>query len=620
MIRELIAPIALLGLIASMILPLPTTVLDFLLVGNLLFALCLMLSAFFIVEPTKLSALPTLLLLATLCRLSLNIGTTRLILSNGDGGRVIEAFGKVVIGNNLVVGLVVFLVITLVQFIVIAKGSERVAEVAARFTLDALPGKQMSIDADVRAGLLNFEMAREKRQDLQTESRFYGALDGAMKFVKGDAIAGIVITAINILGGFAVGLFMMDLGIQGSVSKFTILSVGDGLISQIPALLNSIAAGMVITRVTRGDGKSLAFEIWNQLGQVTLVTVLLGIASLILSVVPGMPTLPFLAIGVFLLARGAIGLLQDSKAAASPAPVKFNPAVPALVRIDFSADLAQELYQSGKLPDRLEQLRQSIFDRYGLILSLPELMVDRSLVGQSFRLRMRGVVASEIIVRAKDREAFNQIEQQILDLVGRRTAECIDDILTRRTLDHFEKNAPELVAAVVPGIVSVTQVSDVLKNLSSEGLSIQSFDVILQALAEYGPKSSSERQLLEEVRIAMRRLISATFADSQGQLQIITIDPELDLRLAQSERRGQPIHLPSIDWLSHKLEQLENKVAAIVVSRASRRIIRECLDARGQRRVVLAHEELSDDLKLISVAHLEGLHEDDFVEAEQLAA
>ena len=620
MIRELIAPIALLGLIASMILPLPTTVLDFLLVGNLLFALCLMLSAFFIVEPTKLSALPTLLLLATLCRLSLNIGTTRLILSNGDGGRVIEAFGKVVIGNNLVVGLVVFLVITLVQFIVIAKGSERVAEVAARFTLDALPGKQMSIDADVRAGLLNFEMAREKRQDLQTESRFYGALDGAMKFVKGDAIAGIVITAINILGGFAVGLFMMDLGIQGSVSKFTILSVGDGLISQIPALLNSIAAGMVITRVTRGDGKSLAFEIWNQLGQVTLVTVLLGIASLILSVVPGMPTLPFLAIGVFLLARGAIGLLQDSKAAASPAPVKFNPAVPALIRIDFSADLAQELYQSGKLPDRLEQLRQSIFDRYGLILSLPELMVDRSLVGQSFRLRMRGVVASEIIVRAKDREAFNQIEQQILDLVGRRTAECIDDILTRRTLDHFEKNAPELVAAVVPGIVSVTQVSDVLKNLSSEGLSIQSFDVILQALAEYGPKSSSERQLLEEVRIAMRRLISATFADSQGQLQIITIDPELDLRLAQSERRGQPIHLPSIDWLSHGLEQLENKVAAIVVSRASRRIIRECLDARGQRRVVLAHEELSDDLKLISVAHLEGLHEADFVEAEQLAA
>ena len=212
--RELVVPIALIAIFASMLLPLPQGVLDVLLAGNLFLALLLFLSTLYISDPLKLSALPPILLLATLYRLALNISTTRLILSDGNAGQVVEAFGTVVVQGNIVVGVVVFLVITLIQFIVIAKGSERVAEVSARFTLDALPGKQMSIDADVRAGLIDFETAREKRQDLQTESHFYGALDGAMKFIKGDAIAGIAITAVNVIGGLTVGVGMNGLSFE----------------------------------------------------------------------------------------------------------------------------------------------------------------------------------------------------------------------------------------------------------------------------------------------------------------------------------------------------------------------------------------------------------------------
>ena len=215
--KNLILPLSVLAMFASMLLPLPSGLLDILLVANLILSLLLLISALYITKPLKLSALPTLLLLATLFRLSLNVSTTRMILGSSGISKTIEAFGKVVIQGNLVVGVVVFLVITLVQFIVIAKGSERVAEVSARFTLDAMPGKQMSIDADVRAGLIDFKTAKEKREELQTESRFYGALDGAMKFVKGDAIAGLVITTINIIGGFAVGIFINNMDIQAEI-------------------------------------------------------------------------------------------------------------------------------------------------------------------------------------------------------------------------------------------------------------------------------------------------------------------------------------------------------------------------------------------------------------------
>ena len=259
--RDIVMPVGLLLVVGCMIIPLPPAVLDILLCSNLLFALLLVISALHIRDPLKLATLPSLLLMATLFRLSLNLATTRAVLGSGHAGKAVEAFGSVVIQGSVAVGFVLFLLITLIQFIVVAKGAERVAEVAARFTLDALPGKQMAIDAELRSGLLDSETARRKRLEVQMESRFYGALDGAMKFVKGDAIAGIVITFVNICGGLLIGLLVHELEFDVALRRYTVLTIGDGLLSQIPSLLNSIAAGLIVTRVQVDESSTLSSDL-----------------------------------------------------------------------------------------------------------------------------------------------------------------------------------------------------------------------------------------------------------------------------------------------------------------------------------------------------------------------
>ena len=265
--RDIVMPVGLLLVVGCMIIPLPPAVLDILLCSNLLFALLLVISALHIRDPLKLATLPSLLLMATLFRLSLNLATTRAVLGSGHAGKAVEAFGSVVIQGSVAVGFVLFLLITLIQFIVVAKGAERVAEVAARFTLDALPGKQMAIDAELRSGLLDSETARRKRLEVQMESRFYGALDGAMKFVKGDAIAGIVITFVNICGGLLIGLLVHELEFDVALRRYTVLTIGDGLLSQIPSLLNSIAAGLIVTRVQVDESSTLSSDLISQLSQ-----------------------------------------------------------------------------------------------------------------------------------------------------------------------------------------------------------------------------------------------------------------------------------------------------------------------------------------------------------------
>jgi type III secretion protein V len=265
--KELIVPLGLMLVVGCMIIPLPGAVLDILLCSNLLFALLLVIAALHIRDPLKMATLPSLLLMATLWRLSLNLATTRAVLSSGHAGKAVEAFGSIVIQGSVVVGFVLFLLISLIQFIVVAKGAERVAEVSARFTLDALPGKQMAIDAEIRSGTLDPEAARKKRADVQMESRFYGALDGAMKFVKGDAIAGLVIAAVNILGGLAVGMLIHKLELDVALRRYTVLTIGDGLLSQIPSLLNSVAAGLVVTRVQVDESSTLASDLLGQLAQ-----------------------------------------------------------------------------------------------------------------------------------------------------------------------------------------------------------------------------------------------------------------------------------------------------------------------------------------------------------------
>lgn len=589
--KELVVPLGLLAVMGSMLLPLPPAALDFLLVGNLVIALILFVSSLYVSDSLKLSSLPSLLLIATLYRLGLNVATTRAILSGGDAGQVVLAFGQTVVAGNLIVGIVVFLVLTLIQFVVIAKGAERVAEVAARFTLDALPGKQMSIDADVRAGLIDFETARLRRDDLQTESRFFGALDGAMKFVKGDAIAGLCLVVVNLLGGFLVGMMVERLSLSQAVQQYSLLTIGDGLVSQIPALLNALAAGMVVTRVARGDNVSLAQEVLQQLGQVRAVKVMIAFFTLGAGMLPGMPALPFISLSIVLLLAATVWH-QPERPVAKRLSKNFEPRVPPVLLIEIGEEVRKHLATVPDFSGRMLALREEVHREFGLVIALPELEVAR-LDPQRYQISLRGIPVSEGSAGGNGDETISRIFGAIKDIIADRMVEIVDDIATRRLLDCLEKEAPELVAAVVPTVVTVTQLTDLLRGLAREEVSIKNFDVIVQAVAESGSRASSERMLLEEARIALRRVISHQYAGPDRRILAVVLDPVVDLSIARAERENEPLPVETIDHIARHIRSLPMESAVLATSRASRRILSECLRLKGVSIPVMAYEEVA---------------------------
>ncbi len=621
MFRDLFIPVALIAAVGMMMFPMSPGVMDFLLVINLALALGLLISALYVGDSLKLSSLPSMILLATMFRLTLNVSSTRLILAHGEGGQMIEAFGKVAIQGNLVVGLVVFFIITLIQFIVIAKGSERVAEVSARFTLDALPGKQMSIDADVRAGLIDFETARQKRIDLQVESRFYGALDGAMKFIKGDAIAGMVIIAVNILGGFLVGLVIEGLSFELAIQKYTVLSVGEGLVSQIPALLNALAAGMVVTRVARGTEDSLAREVMEQLGQLPHVRALLGFFALVMACMPGMPVFAFLTLGIFCGGSAIVSWSRRRVRAAAPALKRFQPHTIPTLSAEIGRAQLLSLHGSRVLLEGFEAFRQQGFDQWGLVFALPDIEAAKDFES-GYRLRMRGVPVAHVPSTKQGAEFILEIQAALVDLVNQRTPEFIDDTLTRRTLDYFDKEAPELVSAVVPGVASVTQISELLRSLTREHIPVRNFDLILQAIAEVRPKVGAEHRLLEEVRISLRRLICSLHVGTRGELRAVTVSPLLDLAFAKAEREGSPFNPAHVDMLVNYLRELpandQQNSVVLLVSRAARRLIKECLSIRKIHLPVLCFEEIVDEVSVVALGNVEPAYENEGVSDEEL--
>ena len=306
-VSDIALAIGIVAIIALMVLPLPVLILDTLVAVNIVIGLILVLMGVYITSPLQFSVFPSVLLISTLYRLALSVATTRMILLHGDAGHIIDTFGNMVAGGNIVVGLVVFLIITLVQFIVIAKGAERVAEVAARFTLDARLGKQLSIDSDLRSGLIDKDEAKRKRRAIELESKLHGSMDGAMKFVKGDAIAGIVIIIINLLGGLAIGVLQLDMELNAAMAKYSILTVGDGMVAQIPALLGAMSAGLIVTRATdEQTDRHLGDSIQKQLTAIPRVSLVAGALCLLLAVVPGFPSAVFVTLGLILLVSGAL--------------------------------------------------------------------------------------------------------------------------------------------------------------------------------------------------------------------------------------------------------------------------------------------------------------------------
>ncbi len=593
--KDLFVPLIVLVTMGSMLLPIPAPVLDFLIVTNICLALLLLISSLYISDTLKISALPTLLLVSTLYRLSLNVASTRSILGSGEGGKVIEAFGAVVIGGNLVVGLVIFLVITLIQFVVIAKGSERVAEVAARFTLDALPGKQMSIDADVRAGLIDFETARKRRNEMQTESRFYGALDGAMKFIKGDAIAGVIIAAINIVAGIALGLVSEGLSLSAAVSKYTLLTVGDGLVSQIPALLSALAAGIVVTKVSRGDGLNVAQELLAQMGQVKAAKFIIAGFCCALALVPGMPLVPFATLTILLLLSAILS--RKAEPDSQEQATMFEPKRSPLVEVFIPTALAGKLGSENELKKEINRTREEIYASTGILLLAPNFSIDKN-IENDFRIEIRGITAFREKIVSDNNLVLKQLMNALCHIIEKRKAEIIDDIQSRRLLDFLDKDHPELVASVVPGAITVTQLTEILRALARENLSIKPIELILQGIAESNVKADGTRAILEDVRVCMGRMIVNQHLGNDMKLSCLIVDTALDALIAKAERNGDPIPLEAVTLASDQICTFDYSSLVLVCSKASRALLRDCLKIRRVDIPVLAHEEISEDVEL----------------------
>ncbi len=548
------------SVVGLMIIPLPTWLLDLLIASNLALAVTVLLVTMYVTEPLKIAAFPSLLLITTLIRLALNVSSTRLILLQADAGDMIAAFGGFVVRGNYVVGAVIFLILSIIQFVVIAKGSERVAEVGARFTLDAMPGKQMAIDAELRSGGIDGNEARLRRRELSRESQFYGAMDGAMKFVKGDVIASFLITIINILGGLAIGILQRDMAAEVALKKYGLLTIGDGLVSQIPALVLSTAAGILVTRVASEEqDTALGKELGSQLLRAPKALAVASGFVLVLGLVPGLPALPLLAIGALLFAISRVKVRAgDSAAAAATAetgPVQRDGKtlakrfVPVVLpwSLDCSTDLEALLddqAQGGKLTrpglrSVGDAAREILFRRLGVPLPACPVQCEGSLPARSvvvsvFEIPARAITVPESV---PDDGVAQFVLEAVLPLMEGRASEFVGIAETQALLDRLENVAPATVRQVVPKPVSLTLLSEVLRRLLEEGVSIRDLKGILEALSQVAPTDKDPLNLTEFVRAQFKR--SLTFEASGGarQLSVVLLSQDIEETIRESISR-----------------------------------------------------------------------------------
>ena len=556
---ELGLALLVISVVAMMIVPLPTWLLDVLIATNLSISVAVLLVVLYVPDALAIATFPTILLLTTLFRLALNVSSVRLILLQANAGEVIKAFGQFVVRGNYVVGGVIFLVLTIIQFIVIAKGSERVAEVGARFVLDAMPGKQMAIDAELRSGAIDGNEARRRRRVLSRESQFYGSMDGAMKFVKGDVIASLVITVVNILGGLAIGVGQKGMPAVDALKRYGLLTIGDGLVSQIPALVLSTAAGVLVTRVASEDPDTpLGQELAGQLfGMPKALRVASGFV-LLLAILPGLPAAPFLvlAAALFLIARARDRQIarDDRRDATEPRPTA--PAaggrraeasfVPIVVpwSIEVSEDLARALEdapEDDRLGLRSEALamRESLFAELGVPLPSPRVRVAAGLPPRHAVISLFEVPARVMPVPdgASDAEVVRVVGEATAHLLRGRAADFLGLAETQRLLDELEQFAPATVRNVVPKPVSLTLLTDVLRRLLEERVSIRDLRAILEALASLAATEKDPLTLAELVRAQLRRALTFKLTRGATHLGVILVDPTIEDTIRRAIQR-----------------------------------------------------------------------------------
>lgn len=583
---DVVAALAVVTIVIMMIIPLPAFLLDVFLAMNISAALVIIMVAMYNVEPLQFSVLPSLLLVTTLFRLALNISSTRLILLQGYAGEVIRAFGEFVAGGNAVVGFIVFVILIIIQFIVITKGSERVAEVAARFTLDAMPGKQMSIDADLNAGLITDQEARQRRVKIQREADFYGAMDGASKFVKGDAIAAIIIIVINIVGGFTVGMLQRDLSALQAIQTYTLLTIGEGLVNQIPALLISTATGIVVTRAA--SDVDLGHDIVGQLLTNPRVFYVVSGVLICMAIVPGLPGVPFLILS--LVMAGLATLLGRTMQSAEQQEItrqeeqesediKKPENVMSLLQIDpmeleigYSLIPMVDTHQGGDLLDRIVMIRRQCALELGLVVPTIRIRDNIQLKPNAYVIKLKGVeiargelildhllamnpsgLAGEIPGVATTEPAFGlpaiwiadslreraEIEgytvvdpvsvlaTHLTEIIKVHAAEIMGRQDVQALIDSVKTHHPVVVDELIPGLLSLGEVQKILAGLLKERVSIRDLVTVLETLADYAPSTKDPEILTEYVRQALARSISKAYVQ-QNRLTCITLDTKLE--------------------------------------------------------------------------------------------
>jgi len=597
-----------LAIVGMMIVPLPTPVIDGLIAVNLTLGVLLLATALYMRDALSFASFPTLILIATLYRLALNVSSTRLILLQADAGRIIDAFGSFVVRGDYAVGAMVFAVITLIQFLVIARGAERVAEVGARFSLDAMPGKQMAIDAELRAGTISADAARSARKRLERESQLYGAMDGAMKFVKGDAIAGLVITLINFGGGVILGATARGLDVTTSLKTYGLLSIGDGLVTQIPSLLGSTAAALAVTRVASDHSHgSLATDIAEQLFGDARVLFVGALVLGVLALLPAMPGWPFAGMAVLCVWLGMHAQSKRARAADTQAVEH------AKITLALSPALAGELLVRGHPRPLLEKaLRDAeINARERLGFSLPRVTVVEAseLSARSHQLRFRGLPDGSLEHEKLAPAVVCERIARDLTLSARRHVEvCLGMSDVQHMLEGLERDEPGLVRKLPALGITPQVLTQVLRQLVREGVSIACLPEILEALdAPAAPRTNERSQLTEHVRRALARRIAHGLAPA-GSLHVLRLDPMLEETLLDALTRDD-----NDEWLAlppSLAREIEGAVVraatsipeprALVTSVALRRHVRSLLDSRLPDLSVLSALELSPEVALAS--------------------
>lgn len=664
--KILAGPILILMILSMMVLPLPPFILDLLFTFNIALSIMVLLVAMFTQRTLEFAAFPTILLFSTLLRLSLNVASTRVILLDGHtggaaAGRVIEAFGHFLVGGNFAIGIVVFIILVLINFMVITKGAGRIAEVGARFVLDGMPGKQMAIDADLNAGLIGEDEAKKRRSEVTQEADFYGSMDGASKFVRGDAVAGLMIMALNVVGGLLVGVIQHGMPVGQAAETYTLLTIGDGLVAQIPALVISTAAGVIVTRVS--TDQDVGEQMVNQLFSNPRVMILSASVLGLLGLVPGMPNLVFLLFTAALLGIAYWISKREGRAAPSLAEQVVPEAPPVVeatwedvqledplgLEVGYRLIPMVDFQQNGELLGRIRSIRKKFAQTMGFLPPVVHIRDNLELSPSGYRILLKGIEAGRgeahpgrwlainpgsaagtlegeatvdpafglpaiwidnALREQAQIQGFTVVESSTVvathlnHLIGIHASELFGRQEAQQLLERVTQEMPKLTDDLIPGTISLTTLHKVLQNLLAEKVSIRDMRTIIETLSEHAPTQSDPYELTAVIRVALGRAITQQWFPGEGEIQVIGLDTPLERLLLQALQGGGGLEPGLADRLLEQAKQALQRQEmlgappVLLVNHALRPLLARFLHRSLPQMVVLSNMEISENRQL----------------------